>query len=365
MARFGMRRAAVAALVGIVVAGCSAGPQAPHQASGPSSPPAGSPAGNAPGNPAKAAQEVVLYLGGGEYMIQPLTDAFTRETGIAVKVRTGSATELANQIGEEQKNPQADLIWANDAGTLEVLRSHGLLVPNDSPSLQKVPGDLRAEDGSWVAVTLRARVIMYNTNLVKDRSTLPKSVFDLTDPRWKGKIAMGRSSSEYVIGNITALRMLVGDQKTSEFLTALMKNNPAYLRSDTMVRQAVGREEFALGWVNHYYYFWEKADGSPVDVVWPDQKDGEIGSPVNIRGVGIVKGGPNPENAKKLVEYLLRPEVQQEIARRNWEIASLPGVPSPPGVPALNEFKRSRLNLTVYGREWSNTINLLEKVGLP
>ncbi len=313
----------------------------------------------------KDAGEVVLYLGGGEYMIKPLTDAFTRETGIRVKVRTGSATELANQIGEEKNNPQADLIWANDAGTLEVLRMFDLLVPNDSPTLEKVPADLRAEDGSWVAITLRARVIMYNTELVKDKSELPDSVFDLTDPRWKGKIAMGRSSSEYTIGNITALRMLVGDERTEQFLRDLMKNEPTYLRSDSMVRKAVGRGEFALGWVNHYYYFWEKAEGSPVDVIWPDQGEGEIGSPVNIRGIGIVKGGPNPENAKKFVEYLLRPEVQQEIAARNWEIASIPGVPSPEGVPNLDEFKRSKLDLTVYGREWSNTVDMIERIGLP
>lgn len=361
--RPGLRSLAAIALLALLLAGCAT--KSPTSAGQSQTPATGQATSAAPTPAPKRSGEVVLYLGGGEYMIQPLTDAFTKETGVKVKIRTGSATELANQVGEEKKNPQADLLWANDAGTLEVLRMFGLLVPNNSPSLEKVPADLRAEDGSWVAVTLRARVIMYNTNLVKEKSQLPKSVFDLTDPKWKGKIAMGKSSSEYTIGNVTALRMLVGNERTEAFLRDLMKNQPTYLRSDSMVRQAVGRGEFALGWVNHYYYFWEKSDGSPVDVVWPDQGPDGIGSPVNIRGIGIVKGGPNPENARLFVEYLLRPEVQKEIALRNWEIASLPGVPSPPGVPGLEEFKRSKLNLTVYGNEWNNTITLIEKIGMP
>ncbi len=351
--RTGLKMSALVASAALLLAGCSGGKPAPGTT------PEAAPAGGG------GKKEIVLYLGGGEYMIKPLTDAFTKETGIAVKVRTGSATELANQVGEEKSNPQADVFWANDAGTMEVLRMNNLLVPNQSPTLEKVPKDLKAEDGSWVAVTLRARVIMYNTNLVKDKSQLPKSVFDLTDPKWKGKIAMGKSTSEYTIGNVTALRMLVGEEKTTTFLQALMKNEPTYLRSDSMVRQAVGRGEFALGWVNHYYYFWEKADGSAVDAVWPDQGPTEIGSPVNIRGIGIVQGRPNYELARQFVEYLLRPEIQKEIAERNWEIPSIPGVPSPAGVPNLDGFKRSELNLTVYGQEWSNTINLIEKIGLP
>lgn len=311
------------------------------------------------------ARELVVYSGRTEYLIKPVFDLFEKETGIKVKVRYGSSPELANLIGEERANPRADVYVGNDAGSLEVLRMNGLLAPYQSDRVRAVPADLRAEDGSWVGVTFRLRVIMYNTELVKDPSVLPKSLLDLTDPRWKGKVAIGRGYHEYMVGNITAMRMALGDARTEQFLRDLIKNQPVTLGSDTQIRQAVGRGEFPLGWVNHYYFFLQKAEGSPVGIIWPDQGEGQMGAAANITGVGLVKGGPNPEAARQFVDFMLRPDVQELFAQRNFEIPTVPGVKPAPGVPTMDQVKRAKVDLKVYGKEWQRTVDLIQKVGLP
>lgn len=309
--------------------------------------------------------EVVVYSGRTEYLIQPVFAKFEEETGIKVKVRYGSSPELANLVGEERANPQADVYIGNDAGTLEVLRMNDLLAPYQTERLAQVPADLRAADGSWVGVTFRVRVLIYNTDLLKDPAELPRSIFDLADPRWKGKIAIGRGHHEYMVGNITAMRLSVGEERTEQFLRDLLKNEPVTLGSDTQIRKAVGRGEFPLGWVNHYYYFLEKAEGSPVGIIWPDQGEGQMGAAANATGVGLVKGGPNPENARRFVDFMLRPDIQELFAQRNFEIPTLAGVKPAPGVPTLDQIKRTQVDLQVYGKEWGRTIDLIQRVGLP
>lgn len=311
----------------------------------------------------KESSSLVLYSGRKEPLIKPVLDAFEKDTGIKVTLRSGGASELANAIIEEQRSPGADVFIANDAGTLEMLRQKGLLQPNDSAALNAVPGDLKAADGSWIGVSARSRVIMYNTNLVKENE-LPRSIKDLTDPKWKKQVAMAASSNESVVGHITALRLTLGEGETEKLLRGLMANQVQSLKGHTEVRKAVGSGEFKLGIVNNYYYHLQKQEGSPVGVIYPDQGEGQMGVPVNVAGAAMVKGAKNSESARKFMDYLVRPETQELFARLNFEIPVLAGIPTHEA-KKLDEFKRTPVDLEQLGTELNNTINLLEKVGLP
>lgn len=314
-------------------------------------------------NVSKASSELVIYSGRNEKLIKSVIDAFEKESGIKVTVRAGGASELANAIVEETANPKADIFIANDAGTLEMLKMKGLLQAAAAKTVEVVPADLRATDGSWIGVSLRTRVIMYNTNLVKENEA-PKSLLDLIDPKWKGQIAMSKSSNESVVGNVTAMRLALGDQVTEDFLRGLLANKVQALKGHTDVRQAVGKGEFKLGWVNHYYYELEKQAGSPVAAIYPDQGAAQMGTTVNISGVGIIKGAQHPDAAQKLVEFLLKPSTQELFAKDNFEIPVLPGVPVNSAKP-IDSFKRANVKLETYGTELKNTVNMLEKVGMP
>lgn len=318
--------------------------------------------GRGPGTEPPGRRELVVYSGRKDALIQPVLEAFESETGIRVVLRSGGASELASAILEERSRPRADVFIANDAGTLENLRREGVLEPYLSERVRAVPEDLRAADGSWVGVSARVRVIMYNTTLLAPEE-LPRTVADLADPRYRGQVAMAQSSNESVIGHVSALRHLKGDAYAEQFLRDLLANQVIRLKGHTQVRQAVGKGEFKLGWVNHYYYFLERADGSPVGVIWPDQGPDDPGAVFNVAGVGIVKGGPNPEAARAFVDFLLTPAAQELFARLNMEIPTLPGVPTAEGVPDLGSLKRAPVPLEVLGRELHRTVDLLEKVG--
>jgi len=312
--------------------------------------------------PKAEAKELVLYSGRKEKLLQPVLDAFTKETGIKVILRAGGSSELANTVMEEKNNPQADAFIGNDAGTLEMMRKEGLLQSYDSEAVRKVPANLKSEDNTWVGVSARARVIIYNTNLVKENE-LPKSVFELTDPKWKGQVAMAKSSNESLIGHVTAIRVLKGDKAAEDFLKGLLANQVKVLKGHTEVRQAVGKGEFKLGLVNHYYYHLQKKEGSPVGVIYPDQDPDQMGAPLNVSPVGIIKGAKNLEAAQKFVDFLLKPETQKLFAEVNYELPVLPGVPVNEA-KGYDDFKQSDVQLGVLGKELGNTIDLLEKVGL-
>jgi iron(III) transport system substrate-binding protein len=204
---------------------------------------------------------------------------------------------------------------------------------------------------------------MYNTSLVKE-SDLPQSVRDLADPRWKRQVAVASSSNESVIGHITALRLVQGEEETEKFIRSLMSNQVQSLKGHTEVRKAVGTGEFKLGLVNHYYYHLEKKDGSPVGVIYPDQGEGQMGVPVNVAGAAIVKGSKNVDASRKLIDYLVKKETQELFARLNFEIPVVDGVPAGEA-RSLKDFKRSPVKLEHLGSDLSKTINLIEKVGLP
>lgn len=316
--------------------------------------------------PKEQPKELVVYSGRNEKLVQPVLDEFQKQTGIKVVLRSGKATELAAVISEEQKagNPQADIYVANDAGALEKLRLAGALEAYLSDKVKSVPEDLRATDGSWTAVTARARAIMYNKNLIKE-SGLPKSIFDLTDPKWKGQVAMAQTGNESVVANITSLRLLKGDAGTEKFLEGLKNNEIVLLGGHTDVRKAVGKGEFKLGWVNHYYYHLQlnEAADNQVGIIYPDQGPKDMGVVVNISGVAVVKGGKNADNAKKFVDFLLTPETQKLFAELNYEMPVIAGVPVKDAKP-LNEYKRAPVSLAQFGAEWDKTVQLIDKVGL-
>ncbi|MBI4277511.1 MAG: extracellular solute-binding protein [Armatimonadetes bacterium] len=308
-------------------------------------------------------RELVIYSGRGEPLIQPVVQAYRQRGGVNVVVRSGPAAQLANAILEEGSSPRGDVFIANDAATLEVLRLRGALQAYLSERVRQIPAALRAGDGAWVGVSGRGRVIMYNTRLLAERD-VPKSIFDLADPRWRGKVAVATTRNESVVAHIAALRLLKGEDFTRSFLRRLKENQVRTLPGHTQVRQAVGKGEFPLGFVNHYYYHLERQAGSPVAVVYPDQGTSGIGAMVNVAGAGIIKGARHLSEARAFVDYLLSPTAQNLFARTNFEYPLIPGVATVAGVRPLDGFKWMPVSLDRIGAELDKTLRLIEDVGL-
>lgn len=309
--------------------------------------------------------KLVIYTSRAESLIKPVAEAFKQANpGVDVTLLTGTNSQLAAKLLEERSNPQADLFINTDIISMASLAKQGIFESGSWPAIMSVPEAYRADDGTWTALTLRARVIMYNTNLVKQEE-LPKSVFDLTDPRWKGQVGSSDSTNGSMQGQIVAMRHLLGEQKTEDFIKGLVANDTRFYGGHTDVRKAVGTGELKLGLVNHYYYQLSKAEGAPVGVVYPDQGQGDMGLLVNSTNGAIVKGAPNEGIAVAFMGYLLMRDGQKLFAELNYEYPIIKDVPLAEGVQPLDQFRLADVKLKTLADEIEPGKALMEKAGLP
>jgi iron(III) transport system substrate-binding protein len=304
--------------------------------------------------------DLVIYSGRNEALVKPILDRYAEETGKSVSVRFADTTELAATVLEEGDEPRADVFIGQDAGALARLAEEGRLARYAGG--QQVPEQFRSDDGTWVGASARVRVVIANSEVLP-RSQWPRSIFDLVDPRWKGRIAAPDATNASWIGFVSELRIKAGEERARAWLEGMKRNELAVLGSHTDVRNAVGSGEFDLGLVNHYYVELEKREGSPVEAIFTDQEEDGFGAVVNAASAGILAGAPNPEEAKAFMDFLLEPETQAEFAGRNFEYPVLPGVEAP-GLKPLDEIRSTGIALGELGPELDATLALLDEVGL-
>ena len=301
--------------------------------------------------------DVVVYSGRSEPLIKPFLEEFADREDLDVQVRFADTAALVGTVLEEGENTRADVFIGQDAASLARLDQEGLLQAYEPA--RRTPARFRAEDATWTGLSGRARVL-----IVPEGGEHPDSVFDLVDPRWKGRIAAPIPSNVSFRDWVTAIRLERGDEFAREYLEGLKRNDLAVLASHGEVRSAVGDGEFDIGLVNHYYVELEKQEGSEVEAVYTDQEPGGFGAVFNVASAGITAHADNTENARKLMDYLLTPDVQERFARANFEYPVLPGLEAAPGVRPLGSFRTTDLSLEELGAASEATDELLKEVDL-
>ncbi len=309
-------------------------------------------------------QELVVYSGRREAFIMPLLSQFEKETGINVRLLSGSATSFAHRLVEEAHRPQADVFLANDAGIMEYVRQQGVLTPIRSDRLNRIPAEFRAEDKTWTGLSGRARVLMYHRDLMDERE-MPQSFFDLANPRYRGQFAITRSGNASMVSHIAAIRNRIGDMATIEFIRQVLANQPVIASGHTEIRRMVGAGEVKFGWVNDYYYHLQLHEPrhNRVAAIYPDQDAGQMGVFVNVAGLALVAKGPNPDNAQALAHFLLAPEQQKQFSLISMEIPLLPEIETPDYARGIGQFRRSEMPLGKLGDVWSDTLDVMGKAG--
>lgn len=304
----------------------------------------------------KDSMELTIYNGRREKFIIPLVEKFQANTGIKVNLISGKSTEYAHRIIEEGKNTQADVFLANDAGVLEYLRLQDMLTQINSTKLDKIPINYRGKNNTWTGVTVRSRIFMYNKDLITAKE-MPKSIFDLTDPKYKGQFAINRAGNESMVSYFTSIKTIIGEEKTLQLMKDIIANNPLILQSHTEVRQAIGSGEVKFGLVNNYHLKVQLTEEGLNNVagIYPDQKEDEIGTFVNVSGAAITKHAKNAKNALLFIEFLLE-EDQQKMN------AETPIIPNIEGIE-YEEFKASDASLGEVGPEWESTTELMREAG--
>lgn len=293
---------------------------------------------------AAAEQKVVIYSGRSEELVAPLLEQFTSDTGVEVEVRYAGSGELAAQLITEGDQSPADVFLSQDAGALGAVSKAGLFAPIAAETLAAVPAAYSAGDGTWVGVSGRARVVLYNPELA---STPPDSIDGLLAPEWKGQIGYAPSNASWQ-AFVTGLRVVRGDQAAEEWLRAFKAQEPQSFENNGAVRDAVDSGQAALGVVNHYYLY-ELVDSKGAEnVVARNQfmAPGDPGGLVNVAGVGVLATAPDPEAAQEFAAYLVGESAQTYFATETAEYPLVAGIEAGAEMPPLADLQPPAVDLS-------------------
>ncbi|MEF3273048.1 MAG: iron ABC transporter substrate-binding protein [Chloroflexus sp.] len=305
---------------------------------------------------------IVVYSGRSESLVGPFFTQFTEATGIQVEVRYGDTAELAATILEEGANSPADLFFAQDAGALGALSAAGMLAPLPAETLNQVEPRFRSSEGSWVGISGRARVVVYNTNRLTE-SDLPRSITGFVDPKWRGRVGWAPTNASFQ-AFITAMRIQLGEDATRRWLEGMLANEVRTYERNAAIVQAVAAGEIDVGFVNHYYlYQLQRQSGNTLAVANYYPADGDVGALINIAGVGILKTAKNAAAAQRLIDYMLTTEGQRYFAEQTFEYPLAGNVQPDPRLKPLAEIKTPDIDLNQL-RDLQGTLQLLRDVGV-
>ena len=318
---------------------------------------------------ALAAGEVNLYSARKEALIKPLLDRFTEETDIQVNLVTGKADALLKRLQSEGKNSPADMLITTDAGRLHRAKTAGVTRSVSSQVLNDaVPAHYRDPQGHWYGLSLRARPILYVRGKV-DPAEL-STYEDLADPRWKQRICIRSSSNIYNQSLIASMIEANGQDATEAWARGLVANfaqPPKGGDRDQIKAAAAGICDIAIA--NTYYLAGmlggkdpaQRAAAEKVAVFWPNQDD--RGAHVNVSGAAITAASKNPDNAVKLLEFLVSADSQQWYADSNGEDRVLDVVPSGEIRQSWGPFKKDTLYLARLGELYAEALKLMDRAG--
>ena len=270
------------------------------------------------------AETLTIYSGRSKSLVEPIIKQFEEASGIQVEVSYAGTTQLAAALLTEGDKSPASLFWAQDAGALGAVSKKEMFEKLPESILTQVPSGFRDTDGFWVATSGRARVLAYSPERVK-MEALPESIFDLTQPMWKGRVGWAPTNASFQ-AFVTALRVQVGEERTEEWLRGMKANGVKKYAKNTPIIEALAAGEIDLGLPNHYYLLRFKSKDANFPVAQTFFKASDPGNLVNIAGIGLLKSSKNKEAALKFVEFLLSTKAQQYFTSDVFEYPTIEGV---------------------------------------
>ncbi len=309
---------------------------------------------------AAAPSSITVYSGRNENLIGPLLARFTEDTGIAVQVRYGDTAELAATILEEGAASPADVFFAQDAGALGAVANAGRFQTLAASVLERTAPEFRAADGTWVGVSGRARVVVYNPDRIV-REHLPQSLDDVSDPRYRGTFGLAPANGSFQ-AHMALMRAVRGSEALDAWLQAVTANEPQRYANNRSIVEATINGEIDWGLVNHYYLhraLAENPDVRGVNYFMP--ADDGVSAFMNVAGVGVLA---DSQAARTLVDYLLSEEAQRYFAQETFEYPLLASVETAAGVPSLAGMSMARVESEKIAAALAPTLEAIQRSGL-
>lgn len=307
---------------------------------------------------------VTIYTSLDQIFSEPILQAYEERTSIQVKtvydVEATKTTGLVNRLIAEKDYPRADVFWNSEVGRTIVLKSKGVLQPYRSPSAADIPAQFKDSEWYWTGFAARARVLVYNKNSLSDKD-LPKSIFDFTDPRWRGRVAFAYPLFGTTATHAAALFVLLGRDKAKEYFLALRDNGVVIVDGNSTSRDMVQNGELPIGFTDTDDVNVALQKGKPVGMIYPDKTG--IGTLLIPNTVALVNGCPHPEEGKQLIDYLLSREVEEKLAHSGS--AQMPlrlGVKTPPHVPSFDSIRAMKVDFEAIASVMEETGAILKEI---
>jgi iron(III) transport system substrate-binding protein len=324
---------------------------------------------------------VVLYCGVDQDQSRPIADEYARVHG--VRVRYEGETEAQRSIGlpqkllQERRAPQADVFWANEIMSMVDLARRGILAPLPPGADAGYPEAWRDPDGRYVAFGGRARVFMVNTELLPDPKDWPRRVEDLLDPKYAERGLLTSMARPLTGTTYThAVALLTRDEEGARrfFADVVAASEAGRLRlapsngsAMRQTRDAANRIAFCLTDTDDYWI--AKSAGAPVDVVYPDQGEGELGAVLIPNTIALVAGGRNPAEGARLLAWIVSEENEMRLARgpsaqiplrTDLAAAEVPAHVKRPGV----DFRAAAIDWRAVGENRDRWLDMLNRLFL-
>ncbi len=270
---------------------------------------------------------MTLYYAPTTDWADPVIQEFQELTGIEVEMVNAGASELFSRIVAESANPLADVVWGGSADTYASYKKY--LLPYKSTEHDFIDPSCVFDGNYAYGWCMEPSLFIYNKKLVS-ADEAPKGWADLANPKWKGKIALAdptKSSSAF--GALVTIYQACGEKIFEDIVRNLDgkvvngTGNVYKYTSDGEYLIGVAFEEMAMKYIDA---------GGDLTIVYPSE-----GIPMAPSAVGIVKGGKNPENAKKFIDFMLGKTVQSQMAGL-WRRTSRTDLPAPATLPSLDNL---------------------------
>ncbi|MFO0883637.1 MAG: extracellular solute-binding protein [Pirellulales bacterium] len=262
-------------------------------------------------------REVVVYCSLDREFSEPVLEAFTSQTGIKVlpkyDIESNKSVGLAMSLDAESKRPRCDVFWNNEILQTLRLMHKGVLEPFQPAAAADFPPDVYDAKHYWHGLAARGRILLVNTERLKAR-TPPKLLTELTEEAWRDDVAMAKPLFGTTATHSAMLFALWGKERAQGFFRDLRKNGVQVLSGNKHVATAVGRGELTLGLTDTDDGLGEIITGRPVKMLPIGQSEDFAGALRIPNTLSLIKGAPNPEAGKKLIEYLLSAEVEKQLA---------------------------------------------------
>ena len=287
------------------------------------------------------AKEVVIYTSVDQVFSEPVLRAYEKKTGVKVKavydVEASKTTGLVNRLIAERDRPRCDVFWNSEISRTIALKQKGVLAPCHSPSAQDIPQEFRDPEGFWTGFAARARILIYNTNLLK-KEQLPESVFQLTEPEWRGRVALAYPLFGTTATHVAAWYACLGKERTEQYLRDLKANDVIIVNGNPVTRDMVAEGQVPIGFTDTDDANVAIRSGKPVGIIWPDKE--VAGTLLIPNTVALIRNAPHPEEGKKLIDDLLSKDTESRLAFcGSAQMPLRDGVRKPDHVPSFSSVK--------------------------